>query len=75
MWEARSVVCAGWSGRPEEWSEGAETVLTVNVWSERVFFFCYIYSPKLSRFHITSFLASTNCLSSFVCSVTYSSVF
>lgn len=37
-------------GRPEEWSEGTEMVLSVIVWSERVFFLLYIYLES-SRFH------------------------
>lgn len=68
------VVC-GWTtgGR----SGGIEMVLTVNVWSERVFFLL-IYLPRtvaLSLCLFPAFLVSKNCLSSFPCSVTYSSVF
>jgi len=54
VWEARGLVRVVWDdvvdGRLENWSEGAETVLAVDVWSERVFFLLYIFF-ELSRFH------------------------
>jgi len=64
-------------GRLEERSEGAEMVLTVKVLSERVFFLLVFFfrTVALSLCLFPAFIASTNCLSSFPSSVTYSSVF
>jgi hypothetical protein len=37
-------------GRSEEWSEVAETVLAVNVWSERVFFLLIFFFSNCRAF-------------------------